>query len=447
MVAVQPFRGLRYNQTKADTLEHLLAPPYDVVSPAERERLVARSPYNIVQIELPVGGEDRYQRAADLLAGWRRDAILTQEHAPALYVLEERFAVAGVEYRRLGVLAAVTVEPWSSGAVLPHEHTMPGPKLDRLRLLQATQTNISPIFLMYDDPAGQIRAMLQTVTAQDPVAVVQLDIDAVPHAARESRLWPVTDQRLLDQFLPAFAATRAYIADGHHRYETALTYREEKRSSHPDAPDGPWDAALMFLVAVDDPGLVVLPTHRILRNLDPARLARLPVSLAHRFTLETVPAGTPLAATLQRLVEAGSGVLLVAGLPQGLTLLRPRADPAAALPADRSASWRSLDVSVLHGLILEPLLGLGDAEISGEQYVQYTRDAAEAVRLVESGQAQLAFLLNPTRPEQVCAVARDQERMPQKSTFYYPKPLTGFVLYSQDSPQRSVDHHREIDSL
>ncbi|HEV7217005.1 MAG TPA: DUF1015 domain-containing protein [Chloroflexota bacterium] len=432
MVAVQPFRGLRYNQTKADALEHVLAPPYDVVSPDERERLVARSPYNIVQIELPVGGEDRYRRAADLLAGWRRDAILTQEHAPALYVLEERFVVAGGEYRRLGVLAAVTVEPWSSGAVLPHEHTLPGPKLDRLRLLQATQTNISPIFLMYDDPGGQIRAMLQAVTEQEPVASVQLDTDAIPHAARESRLWPVTDSRLLDRFLPVFAATQAYIADGHHRYETALTYREEQRRSHPEAPDGPWDAALMFLVAVDDPGLVVLPTHRVLRNIDPERLARLPAGLGRHFSLESVPAGTPLAAALQRLAEAGPGALLVAGLPQGLTLLLPRADLAAALPADRSTSWRSLDVSALHGLILEPLLGLGDAEISGEQYVQYTRDAAEALQLVEGGQAQLALLLNATRPEQVCAVARDHERMPQKSTFYYPKPLTGFVLYPQD---------------
>jgi uncharacterized protein (DUF1015 family) len=432
MVAVQPFRGLRYSQTKADALENLLAPPYDVVSPAEREALVGRSPYNIIQVELPVGGDDRYQQAADLLAGWRRDGILAQEHAPALYVLEERFHVDGGDYRRLGVLAAVTVEPWSSGAVLPHEHTMPGPKVDRLRLLQATRTNVSPIFLMYDDPGGRIRTILQTVTAQEPVTTVRLEPGEIPHAAQESRLWPVTDQQFLETLLPAFAAAQAYIADGHHRYETALTYREEQRTAHRDAPDGPWDAALMFLVAVDDPGLVVLPFHRVVNNVSADRLAKLPEALARRFDLRPVPAGTPLDEALQGLRQAGAGAMLIAGLAVGPLLARPRVDPAEALPADRSGSWRSLDVSVLHGLVLEPLLGLGEEEIRSERYVQFTRDAAEAVASVRSGQAQLAFLLNPTRPEQVCAVARDHERMPQKSTFYYPKPLTGFVLYSHD---------------
>lgn len=431
MVTVQPFRGLRYNQTKADALERVLAPPYDVVSPAERDVLIGRSPYNIIQIELPVGGDDRYRQAAALLGGWRRDAILTPEHAPALYVLEERFSVDGADYRRLGVLAAVTVEPWSSGAVLPHEHTLPGPKVDRLRLLQATQTNVSPIFLMYDDPGGHIRATLQAVTAQEPVATAQLDAGAIPHAARESRLWPVTEQRVLDSLLPAFAASQAYIADGHHRYETALTYRDEQRRAHPEAPDGPWDAALMYLVAVDDPGLVVLPIHRVIRNVAPARLADLPTGLSRHFSLENVASST-LDAALQRLREAGPGAMLFAGLPQGLTLARPRSDLAAALPDARARSWRSLDVSALHGLVLEPLLGLGEEEIQGERFVQYTRDAYEAVQAVTGGQAQLAILLNATRPEQVCAVARDHERMPQKSTFYYPKPLTGFVLYPHD---------------
>jgi uncharacterized protein (DUF1015 family) len=432
MVAVQPFRGLRYNQTKAGALENLLAPPYDVVSPAERDLLVGRSPYNVIQIELPVGGDDRYRRAADLLAGWRRDGILAQEHAPALYVLEERFSVDGVDYQRLGVLAAVTVEPWSSGAVLPHEHTLPGPKADRLRLLQATRTSISPIFLMYDDPGGQIRGALETVAVQEPVTNVQLDPGDIPHAARESRLWPVTDQQVLATLVPAFAATQAYIADGHHRYETALTYRDQQRRAHPAAPDGPWDAALMFLVAVDDPGLTVLPFHRVIRHVDAGRLANLPAALAQVYALETFPAGEPLETTLQRLTQAGAGAMAVAGLSERLTLLRPRRDPAGVLPPERAHSWRSLDVSALHGLVLEPLLGLGEEEVRSERYVQYTRDAAEAVQAVRDGQAQLAFLLNPTRPAQVCAVARDHERMPQKSTFYYPKPLTGFVLYPHD---------------
>lgn len=431
MVAVHPFRGLRYNQPKADDLASVLAPPYDVITPEERATLEARSPYNIVHVELPAGGDDRYQRAAALLAGWRQDAILLQEHAPAYYVVEERFTLDGRALRRLGILGAVTVEPWEAGAVLPHEHTLPGPKLDRLRLLQACRTNISPIFLMYDDPGGHIRAILARVAAQQPVGDVRLEPGEIPHAADETRLWPVVDPELTEALRQAFAATQAYIADGHHRYETALTYRAEQRAAHPEAPDGPWDAALMYLAAVDDPGLVILPIHRVLQNLDPKRVAALPRRLAERYTLEHLSADD-LPAALGRLEAAGSGAVLIAGLGKELTLARPRDDLASALPIERRSSWRALDVSQVHGLILEPLLGLGEEQIRGEQYVRYTRDPADAVAAVDRGDAQLAVLLNPTQPAQVCAVAREHERMPQKSTFYYPKPLTGLALYPHD---------------
>ena len=430
MVTVQPFAGLRYDAGQVGGLARVLAPPYDVVTPAEREALERRSPYNIIHVELPAGGGDRYERDVALLGRWRLGGALLQDAAPALYLLEERFDQAGRVRRRLGLLAAVPVLPWSSGAVLPHEHTMPGPKLDRLRLLQACRTNTSPIFLMHDDPGGRIRELLARATEAAPAATARLGPGDIPHAAAEHRLWVLDDAHRLADLAAAFGAAQAYIADGHHRYETALTYRAQQRAAHPANPDGPWDAALMFLVAVDDPGLVALPTHRLLRDLDPARLAALPSALAGLYDLERLPPALPLPAALDRLAEAGNGALLIAGLPGGLTLARPRGDLAARLPSERSAAWRSLDVSALHALVLEPLLGLGEEEIRGERHAQYTRDAAEALGAGARGAAQLAVLLNPTPPQQVCAVARARDRMPQKSTFFYPKPLTGWALYA-----------------
>jgi len=432
MVAVRPFRGLRFNEPKSGHAAGLLAPPYDVVSSEERSALVRRGAYNVIQVELPVGGDERYAQAAALLASWRRDGILTQEASPAFYLLEERFTLDGQERRRLGLLATVVVEPWSTGAVLPHERTLPGPKVDRLRLLQATRTNVSPIFLMYDDPARHISALLSQVTAQEPAIIVQLQPGEILHAAAMHRLWVITEPALVAAIIGAFVHSQAYMADGHHRYETALAYRQEQRAAHPDQPDGPWDAALMFLVDVDDPGLAVLPIHRVLHNLDGERLTRLPEALQALYRLEPVAPDLPIARLTRLQRDAGAGAMLLVGPGQHVMLAIPRGQPADRLPSDRSQAWRDLDVNALHDLVLRPLLGLGEAGIRSERFVTYTRDAGAAFGAVRSGEAQLAFLLNPTRPEQVCAVARAHDRMPQKSTFYYPKPLTGLVLYPHD---------------
>jgi uncharacterized protein (DUF1015 family) len=296
-------------------------------------------------------------------------------------------------------------------------------------LLQATQTNISPIFIMVDDPAGELRSHLVAIIAGPPDVDLTLPPGSVEHAANRHRLWVVSDQATLTQLQSVLARSQAYIADGHHRYETALTYRDLARQAHAHHPDGPWDNALLYLATVQDPDLAVLPFHRVVRGLPAATVAGLRAALEAHYQLTPLDASIPVADHLATMAKAGPGALLLADGGQRLTLLTPKSDLAAHLPADRSAAWRDLAVSQLHGIILQPMLGLGDAEIQSEHYVSYVRDATEALAMVASGEAQLAFLLQPTQPAQVCAVARAHDRMPQKSTFFYPKPLTGLVLY------------------
>lgn len=430
MVSIAPFRALRYNSRKIPDIAKVVAPPYDVVSPEERAALLAHNPYNIISIELPVGGADRYTQAAAHMRRWQAERILQHDRNPGLYILEERFTVNGRQFIRHGLLAAVTVTPWSSGEILPHEFTLPGPKQDRLELLRACQANISPIFLLFDDLENQVQSILSEAIAKEPLQQITLDPGSVPHAADDSRLWAITDKGAIDQLIKLFTDRQAYIADGHHRYETALTYRQEQ-AARTHGGGGPWDRALMFLVAVNDPGLVVLPIHRIIRNLAPPRLTHFHTRLSELFAL--TPLGTrstpDLISTLDQATD-GSFLLIE---QDGTYLLRPHQDLAQLLSHDHSLAWRSLDVSALHTLVLEPMLGLGEHEIEGEGFLTYTRNAQEALDAVRTGQAQLAFLLRPTRPEQLSAVARSHDRMPQKSTFFFPKPVTGILIYDHQA--------------
>ncbi|MCL4543186.1 MAG: DUF1015 domain-containing protein [Chloroflexi bacterium] len=427
MVDVSPFRGMRYREEVVGDLSLVVAPPYDVIDGRQRSLLVERSAYNVTHIELPNGGAERYARAAGLLRHWHNEGAVEHDPTPALYVLEERFTTNGVEHRRLGILGAVRVESWDSGAVLPHEHTLPGPKRDRLELLRTCRANISPIFLLYDDPERVIRSVLEKVRTSDPVAHITLPAGAVPHAAQESRLWMITDSAQLGALRAALATTQAYIADGHHRYETALTYRREMEEQHPGLAGGAWTRALMFLVATDEPGLTVLPIHRVIRNVSPQRVAGLRDRLTDYFALAELSSSIPeqWMELLQR-AAAGSFIFI---FPAHAVLAEPARSLKELLPRDRSEAWRELDVSVLHHLVLDPFLGLGEQEIEGEEYVSYTRSAEEAVEAVRSGRAELSVLVRPTEPAQLCAVARAHDRMPQKSTFFFPKPLTGLVIY------------------
>ena len=445
MVEIAPFRGLRYDPARVDP-SAAIAPPYDVVGEDAVAALHARSPWNVAHVESPrdpeggagAGGGDRYARAAALLREWEREGVLVRDEAPALYAYEQRTAVGGERVVRRCCFARLRLSPYGAGEVRPHERTMAAPKADRLALLRAARVNVSPLLVMYRDASGAASAALARAAAAPPA------FEATDDRGDEHRLWVVSDPADVAAIAGAAAASNATVADGHHRYETALAYLEERGG--PAGPDEGARWVLAGLVAEDDPGLVVLPTHRLVAAEPPpdfgARLAAL-------YGIEDASppgGGEPSAADALRLWErvrerAGTpGAFGVMGLGGagglgggGLRLLRARDEAAldAAMPAAWPRATRALDVLILNETILRPLLGLGEAEFAAGR-VAFSEDAAEAWEWTRAAPGRLAFLLNPTRVAQVVAAADAGETLPQKSTFFYPKLATGMVLNPLD---------------
>lgn len=429
MAEFTPFQGLRYDPAQAGPLDRLIAPPFDVISPAQQQALYDLSPYNVVRIEYGrERGAERYAVAARLLQDWRAAGVLRRDATPGYYLYEQTFSHAGATYRRRSLFGRCRLEPFERGIVRPHEYTMSGPKEDRLSLLAATRTNISPIFSLYQPDAN------------DPIAALELDEGAGPLAravdlaGEQHTIAPITDSATLAA-IQAFLAPRTfYIADGHHRYETALRYRDERRSAAAAwTGDEPENFMLMAVTSAVNPGLLILPIHRIVRPR--AVPTDLRDRLAADFTIEELPgeAGNreALDAAITRLAAATTTAFVVCGLvPDRLALLtlRDRAAVAARMPAERSAAWKALDVNVLLYGILEATLGIGLAELTAGGMVEFTEDVEQAAAVVQSGGAPLAFLVNATRPEHLFAVADTGDRMPQKTTYFYPKLGTGLVL-------------------
>ena len=435
MADVRPLPGIRYADEAQ--LATLVTPPYDVISPEAQARYYERDPHNIIRLELgrdEPGDDDldnRYTRAAATFAEWRRTGVLRQDD-PSLYLYQQRFTSGGASYTRTSLLARVRLEPWDAGVILPHERTLSKPKDDRLKLTRACAATLSPIMSLYDDPTGALAQLLDQIRAQPSLAAFRDD------AGEEHRLWVAHDDALAGPVASFFADRQLYIADGHHRYETALAYREEVRAQRLDLDaDDAVNFTLMGLTALEDPGLVVLPTHRILRNMDTARLAGLDGALAANFTSEPLPGESDdWLRTLAAESDRGAFVLVRA---DGARLLRLTDAGRAAMRAVRgedvgaSDAWRALDVAALHALILDAALGVTPDMVRAGEHVSYTRDAgaaAEAVRTGSDGHdgAQLALLLNATPPAAIRDVARAGDRMPQKSTYFYPKLITGLVI-------------------
>ncbi len=433
MADVRPLPGIRY-AAEAE-LAALVTPPYDVISPDAQARYYERHPHNIIRLELGLdqpGDDDlnnRYTRAAATFANWRLHGVMRQD-SPSLYVYEQRFAVAGSQYARVSLLARVRLEPWEAGVILPHEHTLSKPKADRLQLMRACAANFSPLMTLYDDPGGELASHLARVRAVGPA------VDFADEAGERHLLWPVQDAGFAGTVAAFFQSRQLYIADGHHRYETALAYRGEVAAmrKEPLPPEDGANFTLMALCAVEDPNLVVLPTHRMLRDLSASRLASLPDTLAPLFEAEPLTVSDPDAALAALRAAAATGTAFVMVLPDEAWLLRLRPEGREAMShlggehAHASASWRALDVAILHALVLDHALGITDEAVSAGEHISYTRDASAAIAAVGQGSAQLAFLLNPTPPSAIRDIARASERMPQKSTYFYPKLITGLIV-------------------
>lgn len=419
MAACRPFRGVRFRLAAPEDASPRIAPPYDVITPAEQADLLRQHPHNIVRLELPPAAADdpspdaRYARAARLYREWLAAGVLTRNPRPCLYLYGQRYATPGGPRERLGVLAALEVQPYEAGVVLPHEQTFPKHKEDRYRLLTAARAQFSPIFGLYSAPAAGVRQHLAARTAAPPAAVAR-DREGVEH-----RLWPVDDPEFAAWFAGTLADRQVFIADGHHRYETALRHREEQRAKAPDAPPAWFDYVMTFLVEMDDPGLVLLPTHRMLPELPLA-----PETMLRR--LEPFFAAEACEPEEAAVLQRGQiGVVLPGGAARRLTLRHPRA--LEPLAPERSAAWRELEVAVLHRLVFRELLRLPEGAT-----VLYTRDAEEAVRRAQAGEV-AAFLLPPPPVAALKQVAAAGDKMPEKSTYFWPKAVTGLVVYDDGS--------------
>jgi uncharacterized protein (DUF1015 family) len=431
MADVQPLRALHYDLSVVGALGDVVAPPYDVIDAAQRAALIARSPFNVVAVDLPraptagKGGADGqesveseladpYQAAGELFESWQLKGAVVRDSQPAIWAHTQQYTGPdGVAQTRRGFFCRVRIEEYGPGRVRPHERTHPGPKEDRLRLTRATRANMSPIFSLYSDPAGVAWEALEPVTAQTPWG------EATDPEGTVHRLWRVADETLIATMQAAARDSELLIADGHHRYETARAYAEEVGG------EGDHRYVLMCLVALEDPGLTVFPTHRLVKGLDAARREALADALRRNFELAEVP--------LQQLAPApGEGLLQLGYIdshtqrPLRLTL-KDQAIADAALPGFSDA-YRRLDTGVLEALLLKGALGLSDEDISHLHDFRYARGAGEALELVRSGEYDVAFLMRPTPVAQVRDVAAAGENMPPKSTFFFPKLLTGLLF-------------------
>ena len=414
MAEVLPFRGLLYDP-RAGRADDLVAPPYDVITPSDRAALEAKSPYNIVRVDLPQG-EDKYAKAARELRRWVEEGVLRRDAAPALYRYHQVFSVAGKEHTRKGFICRVRLRRFAEGVVLPHERTLSGPRLDRLELMRACRANLSQVFGLYPDPRGSVDGELSATESAAPAIEARL-APGVVH-----RIWRLTDPAAHRRIAEVMAEKKIYIADGHHRYETMLALRDELRPQA-RSPRSAIEYGSMFLTAMEDPGLQILPTHRVVHGLAGFDLEAVLRRLRERFDVEQVEAAG--AEKLRALLaKRERSYLLASGDRLSLLTLRPGEERTVPGPE----VLRTLDVPILHALILEEILGIDRAAQERQTNLRYLKDFQAALEEGRRPDVQAAFLLNPTRIEQLKAVADAGEVMPQKSTFFYPKLASGLVL-------------------
>lgn len=430
-IVLDPFRGWRFAVPATENLAPRLAPPYDVISAEQRQALACLHPHNIVQIDSPdeTRGPERYARAAERFRQWQREGILIQEAAPALYVLEQRFRLpGGPQLTRTGLIGRLRLVPWGEG-VLPHERTFPHAKADRLALLTATRAEFNPVFLLYSDPLGEVLAPLLAVRPTTPHAIAEEP--EITH-----RLWVITDAEAIAQARAAMAERVLYVADGHHRYETALAYQRQARDQEGDSNEAPYNYVLIYAVAMEDPGLIILPTHRCLRDVPGLDADRLLRELEHHFEIAHFAMEADLLTEMDRAMHAHRVLGLVLADRPGGYLLRLRAHAATLglLLAQDHPAVADWDVAALQSLVLGPILGIGRESHEQHPFIDFEPDARVALAGVRDGRYQAVFLVNPPRLSQLRVLAEAGQVAPPKATYFYPKLPSGLVIYDLDHP-------------
>ncbi len=455
MARIYPFRALRYNPSLA-RVEDCVTQPYDKITPSMQQAYYARSPYNLVRIILGLpelfdepGANDVYTRAARDFRDWRAAGVLAQENAPCLFAYAQRFTVPGTSptTERRGLIALGQVSPYSENVVFRHEQTHTRARSDRLSLLRATRAHFGQIFMLYSDPAHTVESLIFPPAERSTVPEIELtDEFGTCH-----RVWKISDPATINMVQGALGDKKLIIADGHHRYETALAYAEEKAPGflkntlgsreHPPYPEA---AVMMTLVNMDSEGLAILPTHRVIHSLtafDPEAFRQSAAQIASRVNpLAIDPRNTSalLAELARTTAQAGpdATTMLAITAQGGLVLSLSAEDRARALP-DTPERQRRLDMVVLHQAFLARALSITPEQVTASEHVTYQRDAAEAVQQVLRGEAQIAFLVNPVTLAQLRENTFAGEVMPQKSTDFYPKLLSGLTTYALDAPERA----------
>jgi uncharacterized protein (DUF1015 family) len=438
MAKIAPFKGILYNQKKVSDPSKVIAPPYDVISPEEQEKLLRRSPYNIVRLILNPEPQP-YESVARLFDEWRKEGVLARDEKSAVYFLTQRYVYKG-ERERKGFMALARLEDFSSGAIRPHEGTLAAPKEDRLKLMLACHANLSPIFALYDEPRQMINRLLaEHVRGKAP------DVEVKEDKGGSCRLWRVADPELIRMARSEMGPLPLLIADGHHRYEAAMNYREHMRRQNPSFTGREaFNYVMMVFANMKDEGVTILPTHRLVRSFAPIGFRELEESLMRYFYIEPYPKNAEGQKSFLRALQSGKKKYRLIGAsfkrdPRYLILRLKNKRFMQRLAGDLSAPLRELDVSVLHRLILDHILGIKPEDQIKESAITYSQDEEKVLQALDKEDYMAAFILNPTQPEEILAVTGAGEKMPQKTTYFYPKLIDGLVINKLDADEEIAD--------
>jgi uncharacterized protein (DUF1015 family) len=429
MAGIKPFRGVRYNPERFDDMRVVVSQPYDRIGDELQQKYYDLSPYNIVRIiQGKADGSDVYTRAKTYYEEWLKSGVFTREDRPALYAYEQTFTVGGKSYTRLGVIAAVELVDFSEGIILPHERTHSGPKEDRFRLLSTLGVNTEQIFILYPDAKNKVNALIrQGIGNREP----DIDLVEIFESGVRQRVWVITDPAIIQAIEAEMAPKRnLIIADGHHRYETGLNYRNAQRAAHPDAPPtAAFHYVAATLVSMDDPGLVVLPTHREIMNFNRTTPAQILERAKEYFDVKPA-ANLDACLSAVNAHPSGHAFGFYGGKTVGFHVLTLKSDDTANRLIDdqHSLPWKSLSVSIVHKILLEKIAEVPTQGIEDKSMIRYHRDPQEPVDNVDRGEGNFVFFLSPTRMEQIKSIAGQGEKMPQKSTDFYPKVISGLTL-------------------
>lgn len=434
MARIIPFHGLRYDEKKVGGLENVVTPPYDVISPEQQKAYYEKHHNNVIRLEYGLQNEtdtendNRYTRAAAFLSSWMKEGILKKDDEECIYLYEQKFFAIGQELTYRGFITLTQIEEFSKGIILPHEETLSKAKTDRLNLMKATDANFSQIYCLYMDEEHKIGEIIEKITLREA------DISFRSEDNILQNLWIVSDKDTIKQVQEGFSDRQLFIADGHHRYETALNFRNIKREENPDwKQEDLFNYVMTMLVDMDDPGLVVFPTHRMVNNVKTSEVMAVSL-LKDNFDIDKIIVNKDSDALMKAIgddlvkLQERKGFVLYFGDEYYYRISLKDPSVMEKFLPEKSYAYRNLDVTILQTLVLDKIFGIDTTNLANQTNLTYTRSMKEAICEVQEGRQQCSFILNSTKVYEIKDVSLAGEKMPQKSTYFYPKLITGLVM-------------------